>query len=233
MGPGDDNNRRMHRAIARLSALCVLGLGMLAFWRYSPLADWSDPDRLGELLEQLSTSPWAGAIVVAAFLVGSFLVFPVTALIAATGIALGPSNGLLWASIGSLVGAVVTYGCARLLPDRTLESWIGPWVCRLGRRCERGGIVSVMLARNIPVAPFTLINVVSGAAGIPFRDYLIGTCLGMAPTIGALTVLGDRLRGAWEAPTALNIIVLCLAIVLWIVIAMSLQYLSNRWAAAR
>lgn len=232
MGPSDNYNRRMHRALVRFATLCVLGLAMLAFWRYSPLADWSDPERLGGLLERLSTSPWAGPIVVAAFLVGSFVVFPVTALVAATGLALGPGAGLLWASIGSLAAAVVTYSCARALPERTLESWFGPWIRRMGKRCERGGIVSVMLARNIPIAPFTLINVVSAAASIPFRDFLIGTCLGMAPMIAALTVLGDRVRGAWQAPTTLNIAALCLAIVSWILIAMSLQYLSNRWAAS-
>jgi phospholipase D1/2 len=223
----------MRRALARLIAIVLLAVGMLAFWRYSPVGEWSDPDRLGELLDRISESAWAGPIVVGAFLVGSFIVFPVTALIAATGVALGPTNGLIWASIGSLTGAVVTYGLGRMLPARTLDSWIGPWIRRMGKRCERGGIVSVMVARNIPIAPFTLVNIVSGAANIPFRDYMIGTCLGMGPMIAALTVLGDRLRDAWQAPTATNAALLAFAILVWIVIAMSLQFLSNRLASVR
>jgi hypothetical protein len=51
----------------------------------------------------------------------------------------------------------------------------------------------------------------------------------MAPVIAALTILGDRLRGAWEAPTALNISLLALAVVSWFVLACGLQALSNRW----
>jgi uncharacterized membrane protein YdjX (TVP38/TMEM64 family) len=228
-----NNNDRARRAIIRLGALCVLVAIVLAFWRFSPLGELRDPLRLGVMLDQLSASPWAGPIVVAGFLIGSFIVFPVTAMIAAAGIALGPTSGFLWASIGSLVGATVTYGIARMLPEKTIENWVGPWVGKMGRRFERGGIVTVMVARNLPIAPFTLINLVAGGARLPYRDFLIGTILGMGPIIAALTILGDRLRDAWVAPTSLNISLLGLAVVAWFVLAWALQALSNRWLSAR
>ena len=233
MDARDNNNDRMRRALIRLGGLCLLAAVVLAFWRYSPLGELSDPNRLGVLLDDLSASPWAGPLVVSGFLVGSFLVFPVTAMIAATGIALGPTSGLLWASVGSLFGATVNYGIARMLPERTIENWAGPWIGKMGERFERGGIVPVMVARNVPIAPFTLINMVAGGARIPYRDFMIGTVLGMGPIIAVLTILGDRLRGAWESPTTLNISLLGLAILVWFVLALSLQSLSNRWLAKR
>ncbi len=229
----NNKNRRLRRVLYRLAAVCVLVAALFAFWRLSPLGEWSDPERLGRILDGLSASAWAGPIVVAAFLLGSFVVFPVSAMIAATGIALGPVNGLLWASIGSLIAAIVTYGIAHRLPDEVLDAWIGPWIRRLGKRYGNGGIVSVMVARNIPIAPFTLINIVAGAAHIRFRDYLIGTVLGMGPLVAALTILGDRLRNAWETPTALNIALLLAAILLWFLVALGLQFLSNRLVRAR
>lgn len=229
----DNNNDGMRRVLLRLGGLCLAAAVLLVFWRYLPLGEWRDPQRLGSLLDNLSASPWAGPLVVAGFVIGSFLIFPVTAMIAATGIALGPTSGLLWASVGSLVGATVNYGIARHLPEKTIENWAGSWVGKMRQRFERGGIVPVMVARNVPIAPFTLINLVAGCARIPYRDFLIGTVLGMGPIIAALTLLGDRLRGAWEAPTSLNVALLGLAIVGWFLLAWSLQVLSNRWLSAR
>jgi uncharacterized membrane protein YdjX (TVP38/TMEM64 family) len=229
----DNNNPYLRRNLIKLAGLCLVVATILAVWRFSAFGEYSDPARLGALLDELSTSPWAGLIVVGGFVLGSFVVFPVTAMIAATGIALGPVDGLLWASVGSMVGATVNYGLARMLPDHALETSVGPWVRRMAQRLERGGIVPVMVARTFPFAPFTLINIVAGGARIPFRDFVIGTVLGMGPVIAALTILGDRLRGAWEAPTALNLMLLVVAIVAWFLLALSLQSLSNRWLAAR
>ena len=229
-----ENNNKTRRAVFfRLAVVCAVAAILLATWRYSPAARFGDPQLLVEALDALRTHPWAGPIVVVGFLLGSFIVLPVTGMIAATGVVLGPRDGLLWASIGTLFAATVNYSIARLVPGPTLERWLGRWVGKMGRRFERSGIVSVMVARNVPIAPFTLINVVSGAARIPYRDFFIGTCLGLGPVIAALTILGDRLRGAWESPTLMNILLLCIAIASWFLLALSLQALSNRWMASR
>lgn len=233
LGPYNNYNRPISRVLIRFMITgAVIGV-VLVFWWYAPVGEWGDPARLASLLDRLSASPWAGPIVMLGFLVGSLFVMPVTAMIAATGIALGPTSGLLWASVGSLFAATVTYALARIMPDETIERWAGPWVGKMGRRFQRGGIIPVMVARNVPIAPFTLINIVAGGARISFRDFILGTILGMAPVIAALTILGDRLRDAWEAPSAMNIGLLLLAIVFWFMLALILQSLSNRWISTR
>ena len=85
-----------------------------------------------------------------------------------------------------------------------------------------------MVVRNLPVAPFTVINVLAGASAIRFRDYLVGTALGMGPGVAAVTLLGDRLKGVLESPTFANVGLLTLAIVGWIGLALGLQAVSNR-----
>lgn len=233
MGRRNNKNRPVSRVLIRFIVTAAVIAVVLVFWWYAPAGEWGDPERLASLLDRLSASPWAGPIVILCFLLGSLVVMPVTAMIAATGIALGPTSGLLWASIGSLFAATVTYGLARMMPEDKIERWAGRWVGNLGRRFQRGGIIPVMVARNLPIAPFTLINVVAGGARINFRDFIVGTILGMGPVIAALTILGDRLRGAWEAPTAMNIGLLLSAIVFWFALALTLQSLSNRWLSSR
>jgi uncharacterized membrane protein YdjX (TVP38/TMEM64 family) len=177
----------------------------------------------------LRASPWAGPVVLATFVVGSLLAFPVTVLVAATAVALGPWSGFAWALTGCLLAASVTYGLGHLLGKNRLEALLGGWVSKAARRLRGGGIVPVMVLRNVPVAPFTVINVVAGAT-IRFRDYVLGTFLGMAPGIAAVTIMGDRLRGVWEDPTPTSISLFVLATVFWVVIALGLQLVSNRLA---
>ena len=44
------------------------------------------------------------------------------------------------------------------------------------------------VVRNLPVAPFTIVNMVAGASHIKLGDFLLGTALGMAPGIVAIMV---------------------------------------------
>lgn len=229
----NNNHPRMRRALTRLLALFVMAALVLAIWRWSPLVEGAGPEQINELLDRVSASRFAGLLVVGTYLLGSFIVFPVTALIAATGVAFGPWEGLIWASVATLAASVANYYLARLLPSPLVDRWLGRWTRKMSSRFRRDGIVAIMIARNIPFAPFTLVNVVAGLANIRFRDYLAGTILGMGPTILALTILGDRLRGAWVSPTLENVILLLLAIGVWFAVALGLQALSNRWVSSR
>ncbi|MEZ5582562.1 MAG: VTT domain-containing protein [Candidatus Competibacteraceae bacterium] len=62
------------------------------------------------------------------------------------------------------------------------------------------GILAVIVVRNIPVAPFTVTNMVAGATHIKFRDFMIGTVLGMGPGILGLTVFADSVARAVRNP---------------------------------
>jgi phosphatidylserine/phosphatidylglycerophosphate/cardiolipin synthase-like enzyme/uncharacterized membrane protein YdjX (TVP38/TMEM64 family) len=220
-----------HEEMSRLRRLLLAGLligGLVAAWQLTPLSDWVDPDRLAGLLESIAASPWAGPAVLAAFLVGGLVAFPVTVMILATAVALGPRSGFVWALAGCLVNASATFGVGRLLGPDGVERLLGRRIGGVLRRIRHGGIVPVMIIRNLPIAPFTVVNVVAGASAIRFRDYLIGTALGMAPGIAVVTLLGDRLRGVLEHPTPGNVALLVLAVALWIGLALGLQVLSNR-----
>lgn len=225
---GAKRTRPLLRRAMRLLTLALAIAAVLAAWRFSPLADWTDPARLSPMLDELGASPWQGPLVLGAFLLGSLVMFPVTVLVAATAIALGPLSGFIWATLGCMLGAAATFAAGRVLGRKSLDKLLGPWVNKVSGRLKRGGIVPIMIIRNIPIAPFTAVNVIVGASTVRFRDYLAGTALGMAPGIAAVTILGDRIRGVWEQPTALNLSLLALALALWAGIALGLQALSNR-----
>ncbi len=222
--------RLLLRRACRLMALPAALLVLLLAWAYLPLGDWFSSDQVVPRLKVLSGSAWGGPIVVLAFVIGSLVIFPITVLITATAITFGPWSGFLWALCGCVLGSAANFGVGRWLGKRLHAGFLGDKIQTISERLARGGIVPVLVIRNVPVAPFAVISIAAGASSIRLSDFLIGTALGVGPGIAALTVLGDRLRGVWQHPTVINVGLLGAAIVLWIGLALGLQVVSNRIA---
>jgi phospholipase D1/2 len=60
----------------------------------------------------------------------------------------------------------------------------------------------MLTVRVVPIAPYTVVNIVAGAFHIRFRDFIFGTILGMAPGILAITVFERQLEVAIREPGA-------------------------------
>jgi len=104
----------------------------------------------------------------------------------------------------------------------------------LSRRLGRGGVSAVLLFRLLPVAPFTVVNLVAGASHLRLRDFLIGTALGMAPGIVAVTVFTDRLSAALSDPSAGHVGVLTMVLAAIVLCAIGTRnWLERRKRSAR
>jgi phospholipase D1/2 len=58
------------------------------------------------------------------------------------------------------------------------------------------------------------VNLLAGASHIVFRDFLVGTLIGMLPGVFAITILTESLKQFILAPTILNIAVLAGSVIL-------------------
>ena len=228
---GDMFGAKQHRAdlmrAVRLIAVVALLLGLIAVWHLSPLAEIATVENLRQSVEPLRGAPWTAVIVLSAFLLGSLVVFPVTILIGLTAALFGPGLTFVWASVGTLLGATVTYSLGAMFGRRLLKNFLGSKVRRIDQQLGRRSLISVALLRTVPLAPFTIVNLVMGASGISFRDYMLGTALGMLPGIAAIAFLGDRLALVWSHPSLLNVGALCVAAVAWIAVVLGMQRLVS------
>ena len=125
---------------------------------------------------------------------------PVVLLIAATGIAFGPVLGPLYAMAGCLASASAAFALGRWLGRRRVERWGGPRIAQITRGVARNGTLAVFLIRKIP-APFALVNVVIGASPIGYREFVVGTTLGMAVLVIALAGFSAQLIEVWREPS--------------------------------
>ena len=113
---------------------------------------------------------------------------------------------------------------------------MGKRLNKISRSLASKGVLTVVTLRIVPVAPFTLINLVAGASHIKFSEFAIGTLIGLAPGILTMTLVGNRLFELLKNPTLLDLAFVVGAITLWFAVSIAAQRLIRRisvWRRAR
>ena len=99
----------------------------------------------------------------------------------------------------------------------------GERILRVTRALKRNGTLAVFLVRKVP-APFTLVNIVVGASTVRFRDFIVGTVLGMGAFVVALAGFGYQLTKALRDPSPGTLI----GAALFVGVPLTLALLINR-----
>jgi len=199
-----------------LLAIGGFALALALAWRYTPLSEFVDVDTALSWIEGLRTSRAAPMALLAIYLVSGLAAFPVTVVNVATAIAFGPWLGFWYALCGSLASALLTFGVGRRFGSQVIRRFSSGLAYRAARAIGERGFLAVLSCRLIPVAPFTVINLVAGAMPISVRDYLLGTFVGMAPGIAVLAAFGDRVVKVLDNPDPTNLALLALILLVWL-----------------
>lgn len=186
-----------------VAALLAIG-GLAAAWRWTPLSRTLDIAALLDHAARFAELPGAPLLAVAAFVIGGLVAFPVTLLIVLTVLSFGTLAGFASALAGALASALAGYGLGALLGRHTVRRLAGGRLNAISRHLAKRGLLAVVLARVVPVAPYSLVNLVGGASHVSLRDFTLGTLIGMTPGIAAITLFTDRIRAMLEAPTWQN-----------------------------
>jgi phospholipase D1/2 len=172
-------------------ALVGLILALAAAWRWTPLGHWLEPGSLAAFVTGALHGPWGPLLLAAGFVLGSLVAIPITLLILVTALVYGAALGGLYALAGSTLAALATYGLGHYLGRPAVARLAGGSLHRLSERLARRGILTVVTLRVVPVAPFTVINLFAGASHIRFRDFLIGTVVGLVPGVAAMSIFAE------------------------------------------
>jgi uncharacterized membrane protein YdjX (TVP38/TMEM64 family) len=127
-----------------------------------------------------------------------------------------------------MASALVTYLIGRRLGAELLRNLLGPRINRISRGIARRGVLAVAAIRLVPVAPFTLVNLVAGASRVRPLDYLVGTALGMAPGIALMSTLGSQVFDVLSDPSWTEGLLFVALIAVWVGISLAFQLLVTR-----
>lgn len=188
----------------RLTIAVAIGIGVLlavgAVWLAATPARLPSIAELVALAERGRASPLAPAIALLVFMGGALIVFPINLLIAATLVVFGPVFGAIYALLGSLASAAVMHSLGRRLPQQQVARLLGRRGERLRRRVVGYGVLAVAIVRILPLAPFSVVSFVAGAARVDRSIYATGTALGMLPGIALYALFVDRALAALADP---------------------------------
>lgn len=210
----------------------VLGglLALAAVWRWTPLSDWLNLDTLLQAGAWVQQSPVTPLVVIAIYLLAGLIALPITLLIVTTMLTFGPGTGFAYALTGAELSALLGYAAGHLLGRDVVRRLTGSSINRVSRRLAQHGLLAVITVRVIPIAPFTVINLVAGASHIRLRDFALGSLLGMAPGILAVALFADTLMAAVRRSDLTGFAMLAGVVLVIFLAALGLKKWLNRKA---
>ncbi|BCO20391.1 phospholipase [Alteromonas sp. KC3] len=207
-------NPRRRSIMIMIGVTIVAVLGGLMFWA-SQSIEWLSSDSINAFLEKSRGTYFALPTVLLVYVIGGILFFPVTVLSLAVAAIFGPIWGPIYGIMGALLSSAILFGIGKVSGNAGLRKIGGPKVAAVDEKLKRSGIVGVAAIRMLPVAPFSLVNLVAGISSIGIIQFLIGTFLGMFPPMIAKGLVGDSIAQIWQNPSVETISYLAGGIVLW------------------
>ncbi|NDW22679.1 VTT domain-containing protein [Alteromonas hispanica] len=207
-------NPRRRSIMIAIGVTIVAVMCGLMYWA-SQSIPWLSSDSINAFLEESRGTYFALPTVLMVYVVGGILFFPVTVLSLAVAAIFGPIWGPIYGMMGALLSSAILFGIGKLSGNAGLKKLGGPKVAAVDEKLKRSGIVGVAAIRMLPIAPFSLVNLVAGISSIGIIQFLVGTFLGMFPPMIAKGLVGDSIAQIWQNPSVETISYLVAGIALW------------------
>lgn len=208
--------------IGSLSVVAIL-LGLAALWRFTPAGQWLDVRRLVRWAMPLRDSPWAPVVIMLCFVAGAFLMLPMTLLIIVTAMAFDTRQAFLYSYLGVMAAALATYGAGQWLGHDAMRQLARSRLDRINQYLEKRGVLTMLILSIFPIAPFTMVNMAAGASDIHFRDYLIGSAIGLLPGTLIAVLLKYQVYSTVKQPSGVNLGLMAAVIVIVMVVVLLLR----------
>lgn len=178
-------------------------VGLTLAWRDPVLRQYMEPAALARTGQSLLAMPLGPLMVLAGYVLAVVLAMPVAVLITVGALVFGPWPGIAYTLVGMVSGAIVTYGIGLYSGAQLVDRWSTQGrIHALALALKRRGLWAIIVIRAVPVAPFVVVNMTAGAFRVRFRDYVLGSFIGLAPGTIMISLFMDRLTAALAEPDA-------------------------------
>jgi len=192
--PPNKNPEVRKTALLKVIILVAFILGAIGVAQFTPVKEYLTIDALGRLME--SAGGWAPVAYMLAYAIGVCFFLPGTLLTGLGAAIFGPYYGFIYVWIGAMLGAGTAFVIGRTLGREFAASLIGDRLKKYDDTIERNGFATVLYLRLV-YFPFTPMNFGMGLTKVRFRDYLLGTGLGIIVGTFIFTFFIGTLKEVW------------------------------------
>ena len=145
-------------------------------FRYTPISEWIDPQRLRELVENFGV--WSPLVFILIYAVGICFFLPATLFTGLGALLFGTMYGFIYNEIGAMLGASAAFYIGRYLGRDYVSSLIGDRLQKYDDKIAANGFTTTLYLRLL-FMPFSLFNFGLGLTRVTFREYFFGTLFGI------------------------------------------------------
>jgi uncharacterized membrane protein YdjX (TVP38/TMEM64 family) len=182
--------RRALRRWLRLLLLATVILGLFVVGRVTGLSEQIDIDNLRKNVA--AAGAWGVLLYLAAFTLGLLIHVPGVAFVGAAIFLYGRFAGAGLALVGAMLAVCVSFFVSRAIGGKVLHEIESPWMKRLLARVHEKPIRTIVLLR-LAFWMLPPLNYALAMTNVRFRDFLIGSAIGLAPVIAAVALFFDWL----------------------------------------
>lgn len=211
-----------YKKIAGLTWLFILLMTILYVYQYIQMHDITFKEFLA--MSQMSLESFLMAnmllapfLYIVIYIIRPLVFFPTSILTPLAAVVFGPFWGWVYTYIGENIAASVAFLVARYFGGDQVKKF--KKLVLIETELQEHGLRTVIFLRLVPLFPFDVVNFGLGFTSVKFKEYVIGTALGVIPGLTAYIFLGASLfSGMYIIPT----------IVLFIGLSLLAHYLRKK-----
>lgn len=199
----------------------LLAAGTAALF-FTPLRDHLTLERAAQVRGDLASNPYGPVIFILAFSLLAVFPIPATVFVVLAGAVWGWKLGTLYALVGGVGAASISYWIGRFLGDGVLEKF-GTRGVRLAQTLRGANFRTFFLIRLVPGIPFVVFNYGAGVAGMSFGQFVLATLCSILPLMTVFAYSADALlSGTISRDDALGRVIIAAVLIAIVVIVPSL-----------
>lgn len=208
--PAKKSKKSKKAIVIKFVIMIVVLLSVILAFRVFGLGKFLNKEYVTQSIE--AAGPYGPALFMAVYALATILFIPGTPLTIAGGAIFGPTYGTAYVIVGATVGAGIAFLFSRFFGEEFIAGYVEKKFKALkewDNQIEENGFIVMLILRFVPIFPFNGLNFAMGLTKMKFRDYALGTFLGIIPGTFVYSFLGGSLANLniWQIVLAIGLIV--------------------------